>query len=57
LVEVTTGAAVWSHPGLPVAPLRWVLIRNPAGQLWAQALLCVDLAADPADTLARFVRR
>lgn len=57
LVEVATGAAVWSHPGLPVAPLRWVLIRDPAGRFNAQALLCTDLAADPADILSWFVRR
>jgi hypothetical protein len=56
-VEVATGAAVWSHPGLPVAPLRWVLIRDPAGRFKTQALLCTDLAADPADILSWFVRR
>ena len=28
LVEIAPGEALWSHPGLPVAPLRWVLIRD-----------------------------
>jgi len=31
LVEVATGVAVWSHPGRPVVPLGWLLVRDPAG--------------------------
>ena len=57
LVEIATGEALWSHPGLPVAPLRWVLIRDPLGRFKAQALLCTDLAVEPADILSWFVRR
>jgi hypothetical protein len=31
-VEIATGTAVWYHPGLPRVPLRWVLVRDPAGE-------------------------
>jgi len=27
-VEVCTGVAVWYHSGLPVVPMRWVLVRD-----------------------------
>jgi hypothetical protein len=56
-VEIASGTAVWHHPGLPVVPLRWMLIRDPTGQFRPQALLCTDLSAAPADILAWFVRR
>jgi hypothetical protein len=56
-VEVATGTAVWHHPGLPVVPLRWVLVRDPMGEFRPQSLLCTDLDASAADILAWFVRR
>ena len=56
-VEIATGEALWSHPGLPVVPPRLVLVRGPLGRFKAQALLCTDLAADPADILSWFLRR
>jgi hypothetical protein len=57
VVEVASGTAVWHHPGLPVVPLRWVLVRDPEGAFRPQAFLCTDLDADPADILRWFVRR
>src|SRR4029434_297523 len=41
-VEVVTGTAVCYHSGLPVVPIRWVLIRDPNGKFAPQALLCTD---------------
>jgi hypothetical protein len=38
-------------------PLRWVLVRDPAGEFRPQAFLCTDQDAAPADILAWFVRR
>ena len=32
-VELASGTAVWYHSGLPVVPIRWVLIRGPVGQV------------------------
>jgi len=57
LVEVATGTAVWHHPGLPVVPLRWVLVRDPAGGFRPQAFLCTSPDVTAADVLAWFVRR
>jgi len=56
-VDVASGTAAWHHPGLPAVPLRWMLIRDPAGLFRPQALLCTDLGADPAEVLGWFVRR
>lgn len=56
-VEVATATAVWYHTGLPPTTIRWVLIRDPQGTFATQALLCTDLAADPAQILAWFVQR
>ena len=28
-VDVCSGTAPWHRPGLPVVPLRWVLVRDP----------------------------
>jgi hypothetical protein len=56
-VEVASGTAVWHHTGLPAVPVRWVLVRDPAGAFDPQALLCTDLGAEPAEALGWFVRR
>jgi hypothetical protein len=56
-VELASDTAVWYHGGLPPVPIRWVLIRDPEGRFATQALLCTDMAADPAQILAWFVPR
>lgn len=56
-VEMVSATAVWYHSGLPVAPLRWVLIRDPQAEFETQALLCTDLDADPECIISWFVRR
>jgi hypothetical protein len=56
-VALATGTAVWYHPGKPVVPLRWVLIRDPQGQFRTQGLLCTDQAASPAQIVEWFVLR
>ncbi len=39
-IEMVTGTSVWFHNGLPPVPVRWVLIRDPAGKFDPQALVC-----------------
>ena len=56
-VEVASATAVWYHTGLPPVPLRWVPVRDPAGQFATQALLCTDQSAAPAQVLSWFVLR
>ncbi len=55
-IEITSATAVWRHGGLPVVPIRWVLIRDPENRFAPQALLCTDLARDPAQIVGWFVQ-
>jgi hypothetical protein len=43
--------------GLPPAPVRWVLVRDPTGVRDSQAFLCPDLDAAPVEILEWFVNR
>ncbi len=56
-VELTSDTAVWYHSGLPVLPIRWVLIRDPKGRFKSQALLCTDLDAKPKQIVEWFIQR
>jgi len=55
-LDVVSGTALWCHPGKQV-PVRWVLVRDAAGEFEPQAFACTDQAADPIATLKLFVRR
>jgi hypothetical protein len=57
LIEVATGTALWYHPGIAPVPIRWIIVRDPTGQLEPQAFLCTDLSAKPRDIIAWFVSR
>jgi hypothetical protein len=57
LLEITSGIAIWYHGGMPPVPIRWVLVRDPAGELEPQAFLATDLNARPCDIIAWFVCR
>jgi DDE superfamily endonuclease len=56
-VQVATGTAVWYRVGLPVVPLRWILIRDPQQQFRPQALLSTDLDVVPGQAIQWFVLR
>jgi hypothetical protein len=56
-IEIVSETALWDSTGLPPVPVRWVLIRDPAGTFPAQALLCTDLDTAPAQIVAWFVQR
>ncbi len=55
-LDIVSGTALWYHPGKQV-PIRWMLVRDPAGAFEPQAFLCTDQAADPLTILQLFVRR
>ena len=57
VVELCSGTAVWRHAGLPVVPIRWVLLRDPHRRFDPQALLCTDLTQDPMRVVRWFVQR
>jgi hypothetical protein len=56
-LEVVSDTAVWYHSGLPPAPIRWVLVRDPSGEREPQAFLSTDLVARPEQILGWFVSR
>ena len=56
-LDTLSGTAVWYHSGLPPAPIRWVLVRDPSGERQPQAFLSTDLTATPAEILGWFVQR
>lgn len=56
-VELSSGTAVWYHSGLPVVPLRWVLIRDPLGKFAPQALLSIDVSNSAQQIVEWFVMR
>src|SRR4029077_18057084 len=57
LVEISTGTALGYRGGVPPVPIRWLLVRDPTGELEPQALLATRLNARPVDILAWFVSR
>jgi hypothetical protein len=56
-VHITSDTAVWYHSGMPPVPIRWVLIRDPAGTFAPQALLSTKLELDPVQILTWFIQR
>jgi hypothetical protein len=56
-VHIASATAVWYHSGLPPVPIRWVLIRDPAGTFAPQALLSTKLELDPMQILTWFIQR
>jgi hypothetical protein len=57
VVEICSDTAVWRHSGMPVVPIRWVLLRDPCRRFDPQALLCTDLAQEPLQIVRWFVQR
>ena len=57
VVEICSDTAVWRHSGLPVVPIRWVLLRDPCQRFDPQALLCTDPAEEPLQIVRCFVQR
>ena len=57
VVEIASGTAIWYRGGVPPVPIRWLLVRDPTGELEPQAFLATDLNARPGDILAWFVSR
>jgi hypothetical protein len=56
-LEFTSATAIWYHGGMPPLPIRWVLVRDPAGIRKPQAFLCTNLDAKPKIILGWYVHR
>jgi hypothetical protein len=57
LIEFCSATAVWRHGGMPVVPIRWVLLRDPLGRFSPQALLCTDPRQAPLQIIRWFILR
>jgi hypothetical protein len=57
LIEFATGIALWHTSGYAPLPLRWVLVRDPLGQLEPQAFFATDQATAPLQILAWVILR
>lgn len=56
-LQLATGTAIWTGPGKPVIPLRWVLIRDPRGRFEPQALLSSEPSLDERQILCWYLQR
>lgn len=56
-MEIVTATACWFHFGKPALPIRWVLLRDPAGQYDSLALLCIDDQRQAQGMIKCFVHR
>jgi hypothetical protein len=56
-IEYAHGTALWHHPGKPIVPILWVLVRYPDGRRGPEAFLCTDTEASPRAVLDLFNRR
>jgi hypothetical protein len=52
VMDLVSGTALWYHPGQAPLPLRWVLLRDPAGKEAPTALFSTDHAATPEQIVA-----
>ena len=57
-VEWVSGTALWRTPGQKQPlPIRWVLVRDPAGKFKPTAFCCTDLSLSAVQILAWYVWR
>ncbi len=56
-VAVCTGTALWYSGGQVPLPLRWVLVRDPAGRHDPKALFTTDQTAPVEQVLRTYMRR
>ena len=57
VLEVASGSPLWYHPGMEPLPVRWVLTRDPDGELEPRAYFSTRLEDDAASVLAEVIRR
>ena len=56
-VEIVFGTSLWYTSGFDPLPIRWVLVRDPAGKFAPTAFLCTDLRVQPQQILDWFIMR
>lgn len=56
-LEIVTGTALWKRAGLKPLPIRWVLVRDPLGELDPRAYFTTLPTQAAASVVAAFVLR
>ena len=56
-LEIASGTAVWYHNGFEPLPIRWVLVRDPAGRLEPRAYFSTRPEDEAASIPAEVVKR
>ncbi|MCI0353165.1 MAG: transposase [Acidobacteriales bacterium] len=56
-LEMTTGTALWKRAGLKPLPIRWVLVRDPSGELDPKAYFTTDPIQTAVEVVETFVLR
>jgi hypothetical protein len=56
-MDWVSGTALWYSTGTDPLPIRWVLVRDPAGQLPTKAHFSTDLAQSPLDIITDCIKR
>lgn len=56
-LEIASGTHLWYTPGFDPLPMRWVLVRDPAGKFETSAFLCTATEAEPTQILNWFIMR
>ena len=56
-LELASGTAVWYHNGIEPLPIRWVLTRDPAGQMEPRAYFSTRPEDEAAEIPAEVVKR
>lgn len=56
-IELCSQTALWATPGRAPLHLRWVLVRDPQGQMQPEAFLSSDLSLDPAQIVQWYICR
>jgi hypothetical protein len=57
VLDWTTGMALWYSTGTAPLPIRWVLVRDPAGKLPTRAYFSTDLEQSAPTIVADVVKR
>lgn len=56
-MELATGTALWYTPGRSPLPIRWVLVRDPSGELPPVAFMTTDISLPPLQVVNWFILR
>jgi len=54
---ICSACAIWYKGGEPPVKIRWVLLKDPSGEIKSRALLCTDLELAPKMIINEFIKR